>query len=408
MSRFVVLLTAISLLILSTFAGLSYYFYQREARQLTYQRDAYQILVKGASKVRDIWNEAPIHFACGELKKLVDVDPVYFQNNPDYLDCFLSKGKILVRHKGKDFYVLARRNSSNRFLKVVARSLDPRPMIPLYGVYFELYIENEPKSLHLSFILEPNRLEVALPARIYAYGQFKERDDWRFDTLNRSILIDRFMVSYRDIAEWVYLDKLNPLAQKVSFPTSKLEWVKPAIGLSIEQMQAFCAFRGKQLLPAHIYDAASFMPVDLDEARPQKVVRGPYPWSYQRKLQFVGDDFDVQYCQKVYSADCIGNAPFEFFDRRQSSWIGMAQLLGGYMEYLHNPLYPKENVKASSFYFDYQSSFHQLGKRLSWDSQGFGYKNFEWTNEGAPLGEYTKYKIGFRCMRERDGGHDEP
>lgn len=400
MPRLFKIIGLISILILSTFGGISYYFYQEQAKNFRYHRDAYQILMKGVVKVRDIWQEAPAQFACGHLKKLVDVDLIYFKNNPEYLDCFLSKGKILVRHQGRNFYLRAKKLSNGRYLQVVARSLDPRPFIPLYGVYFELMIDSEPRQLSLSFILEPNELEVELPQRLYAYGEFRERDDWRFDTFNRNILIDKFLVSYRDIAEWVYLDKKSAFAQKVSFPTSKLEWVKPASGLSVEQMQAFCAFRGKQLMPAHLFDAATFVPVDIEESRPQKVVRGPYPWTYQRKLQFTDRPFDPQFCQQIYSAECIGQAAYEFFDTRQTSWIGMAQILGGYFEYLVNPLFPAQNIKASSFYLSYQSTWHQLGKRLSWDELGFGYAHFEWPNDTLLQGEYSKYKIGFRCMRE--------
>lgn len=393
----------IAFILLSFFAGTSYYLFQREASSIHYQYDASQILLKGASKVNEIWNQAPIQFACGELSKLVDVNPVYFKNNPEYLDCFLRKGKILVRHQQHEFYVKARRFSSGKFYKIVTKENDDRPMIPNYGVLIELEVEGEPKQLSLSFILQPSELEVFLPHRVYAYGTFKERGDWRFDTFGRNIFIDRFLVSFRDIAEWVYFARDKRIVDKINFPTNKSEWVKPASGLSILQMQAFCAFRGKQLLPAYLFDAASFFPPDQDDTHPAKVVRGPYPWTYQRRFLFTQEtEFDVQFCSKIYSASCIGQAPFEFYDNRTNSWIGMSQILGGHMEYLTNPLFPQQNIKTSSFYFDFRSPWHQLGARASWDGEAWSYKHFDWSAGENPLGEYTQYKVGFRCMREVD------
>lgn len=401
MRKYLLPLSILLLLILAVLGGVGHYYYGQRLQRIDGQLQAQTILLKGVQKISDIWNQAPGQFACGELKKLVDVDLSYFKNNPDYLNCFLSKGKILVRHRDKEFYVMAKRFPSGRYYRVVTHENDDRPMIPNYGVEVELMVEGAPKGLSLAFILEPQNSEVYLPQRVYGFGPFVEKGDWRFDTFGRHIFIDKFMVSFRDIAEWVYFAKDKNLVSKVKFPTNQTEWVKPASGLTIEQMTSFCAFRGKQLLPAHLYDAATFFPPDQEDLRPAKIVRGPYPWTYQRRMIFTNEEsFESSWCSKIYSASCIGQAGFDFFDTRSNSWIGLSQVLGGYMEYLPNTIQKGKNIKASSFYFDFRSPWHQLGMRASWDGEAWAYRNFDWSGGDEPVGEYQLYKTGFRCMRE--------
>ncbi|MCK5883207.1 MAG: hypothetical protein KAG61_05925 [Bacteriovoracaceae bacterium] len=395
----------LSLTLLCGCASYYYLFHQQKNSRTLAKELNYRILTKSLLKYKKIWNEAPADFSCGEWKKLVDVDLNFFRNNPDYFECFLAKGRVLVRFNGKKYYVYAVKKQNGLHYRIVTKATSENSLTPSYGVEVELRVAGRKKD-SLRVIFEDTFHETYLPQRKYGIGPFVTSGDLNWDNFGQSILIDKYQVTYRDIVEWKYNSTDRKQTNSIDIPKSKKQWAKPAIGLSTLQMNQYCQFRGKELLQSHIYDAATFHPVDLDNDRPLKVVRGPYSWTFRRKNIFEHiDQFNLKLCTRFFVADCRGNAPYELYDTHSSSWIGMYQIQGGNMEAVRNVLDKKNNLILSSFYFDYKSPWHELGLRGKWNGEGIGYNSFDWSigkKSYPPLGEFPNFKVGFRCMRYLD------
>jgi hypothetical protein len=269
---------------------------------------------------------------------------------------------------------------NGKFVKVVTRSTLPGPQIPSYGVQIHLaYAEDS-----LKVILEDSCHEVLLPQRAYVYG--KGEKEWKWDTLNRMILVDKNLVTNQDILEW------NP-----SYPFKKFSY--PAINLTLKEMERFCAFRGKTLIQTHIFDASTFLPSEGIEF---KSFQSPYPWtkikteSFLWKANHYSDFvFDKKYCLKAYTFECLAKMPYYDFQYKSSSWLGLANVLGGPMQAMKNPLEPRENLFVPSFNFLASSKLQQLGKRNFWDGLGSSWDHF--ALEEKP--HLQKASVGFRCMR---------
>ena len=81
------------------------------------------------------------------------------------------------------------------------------------------------------------------------------------DNFNQDIFIDKFRVTFRDIVEWkASLRLAYKIPDTFSPPDS-------AFGLTLEEMKNYCSFKGKQLLQAHIWDAATYIPQDISDNR---------------------------------------------------------------------------------------------------------------------------------------------
>ncbi len=254
-----------------------------------------------------------------------------------------------------------------------------------------------------------------LPHGKYAYGpQVKNKSkninlEWNWDNHGRFIYIDKHLVTNRDLLDWLDFGAVEPAAGvELRAGLSGKVLAAPATHLTTEQMERYCAFRGKQVLQAHIYDAATFMPFKND-TETKVIHRGPYPWSIKETdghlYQAIKDgNFNPtkEACQIVYSSECIGELPLEHRGKLSNSWTGLYQILGGYLEYMKNQIEPDKNLKMSSFYFPVDSGWHRLGMRSYWDGLGHQLENFA-PNQLPDIN--GAFEVGFRCMKELERGN---
>ena len=278
----------------------------------------------------------------------------------------------------------------------ISRLKGQNPHGPQLGYQIQLTYREE----SLQIILSQECAETFLPERRYAYGEYSKnrRDNFRWDNFGQKIFIDRYLVSNRDLKVWSDLG-LAPKA--IQFDAGLPD--NPALKLTKSQMLSYCAFRGKQLMQAHILDAASFHPMDIQNVRPKSSLRNPYPWTRKKgtflnkALNDKGSLFKKEYCKKIFTSECGETALLGASVARSRSWMGMYQVLGGQLEAVRNAVQPKYNLKASSQHFDIHSAWHKIGKRAYWDGVGHTERNFGWKRGEVP----SKYPlgVGFRCFR---------
>lgn len=306
---------------------------------------------------------------------------------PEYLQCWLASkkgrlGNVLVeRHKSGDYF------SVQHSYKVKNQYFPIKPL--------KLTLVNGAYSS--SFLLQSNCDDSYLPQRKYAAGVQKTyRHEWTWDNFNQHIYIDRFPVTFWDLHFFSDL--------KIPYPKDKKDWRLPASGLTSAQMENYCLKIGKEILQSQVFDAASFLPMDLNNASPSRVVRAPYPWSRRKtdghlyKAKKGELSLTTENCRRVYTKECLKLFPFGDYEKYAPTWMGIFQSLGGYFEYVKNPREPKQNLKASSLYFDAKSEAQQLGYRLYWDGEDFLYRNFNWKYDSPDTAEET-FKVTFRCMK---------
>jgi hypothetical protein len=406
-----------------------------------------EILLEAVHDLKTRWalGDVEDEFRKGKFKCPLEIgdpahtNPSYLRCNPNYLQCFFS-GKagetsnfFVVKKDGKSWRVKARNlfsplgrfGEDRRYYQIVSRALKNGEEVPPWGIMVSLFVEGH-EDYSMSVVLEDVCSDTYLPQKAYPYGManeasglegallYKKKKDWIWDNLGRHIYVDKYLVSTRDVIEWIDADKgVAKEMSSWSVPPTTGWWSRPASGLTYEQMRRYCAFRGKQLLEAHIMDAATFFPQEKDV--PEFFLRHPYPWTNRAKESFLAKSSKAEIvptakdCSHAYVKECQAIIPFEYHSNDAPSWMEIYATLGGYLEAVRNPVYPLKNLKASSFYFGASSTWHQAGRRAMWDGQDFRLSNFSWVDIGNPLEKdepvpgQDEFKVGFRCMRF-DGG----
>jgi hypothetical protein len=389
MTKREITLSITSIILITSSIYLRFYFIENPDRIIS-KKENLEVLIEASKKIKKIWHEGDLRdqlknkkLNCvQEFKELGQVDSSFLRCNLRFLECVLreSLDKVIIDFP-KNIYPI--KQEKNLFTKWVSRSTMEGPKLPNYGVMVNLGYGGD----SLKIILEDSCHQSVIPQRVYSYGP--ENVDWRWDNLNRIILIDKNLVTNNDVLN------VNP-----DFKFRNLSF--PATELSQREMEKFCLSKGMQIAQAHVFDAATFFPGDLRNKNPQRFFKSPYPWtrvkmnsflySAQRYNDFV---FEKKYCNQVFSSECVKLVPFEDFQFNATSWLGLSSILGGPMEYMRNPVESNENLLASSYHYPITSNYHQLGKRAFWDGLGHTWENF--TLEERPLNE--KGEIGFRCMR---------
>ena len=253
-------------------------------------------------------------------------------------------------------------------------------------------IEDPATKRKLDIFLEDQCQEVYLEQRAYAYGeqvQEKDAEDYRFDNFNRHIYFDTHLVTNGEINEWIRFG--NPDFTRGLREKKGDDLFLPAVDLTFNQMENYCSFKGRQVMLAHIFDAATFLPMDLGDKIPKRNLRSPYYWT-KKASEYKSD------CNLIYSKDCLSKKAYSL-NSTEPSWSGLRDSMGGVFEAFRNPIDPDSNLKASSFYFDSKSSWHKLGFRAGWDGEGFDLRNFDFRGLN-PFVAVEKFQVGFRCMRE--------
>jgi hypothetical protein len=206
--------------------------------------------------------------------------------------------------------------------------------------------------------------------------------DYRFDTFNRHIYFDQHLVTNSEINEWIIFDKgASTKGLKPVFLGNDL--FLPADNLSLNQMQNYCSFKGKHLMSAQVYDAATFLTQDRN--------RSPYYWSKKSNEANIN-------CELIFSKECLAAKKWKI-NSTPPTWAGLYDSLGGLPEVVRNPIDPESNLKASSYYLSKNSPWHRLGFRAHWDGlehsqRNFNFKGIDFANSADNL------RVGFRCMRE--------
>ncbi|MBF0360571.1 MAG: hypothetical protein HQK49_06145 [Oligoflexia bacterium] len=412
--------------------------------QLENKRFLQEIFVEAIKVIKNRWENGDLEgnytknlFNCPEeIVYKSNIDDFYLRCNPNYIQCFFSSGagvsdpSIKIRFADKEYSVVVNPifkevpaySTKKRFYKVISRSNSEGDEIPTYGIMMNISVKEFP-NYSLNFILENSCDEVYLPQRLYIYRGVTKTLVW--DNFERNIFVDRFLVSNRDVLEWIAYGS-DQKDQSVVIPTDRALWPFPATNLSIMQMKKYCAFRGKKLMEAHIYDASSVLVLPSNQEDPFAVDEIPsiYPWTkdvnnsfiYNYKQMYMKNRGNSKMlaaldlmlkeedCDIAYVRDCVDRFPRKLYSGSSSSWMGMSELLGGEMEYMRNVWESNNNLKLSSRFLDVLSPWHELCKRANYSQET---KEISVETAGTPIYDDINeiaaiekpYKIAFRCMR---------
>ncbi len=418
----------IVILLALVFISLGFWFWFKpkelsENDNLAIESSAYKYLpyfIKAGEKLKKYWefgeypNLEEVINSCGELhweSSQTGVD--YLNCNPQLFQCYFS-GQIPGAEK--EFEV--EYNNKKETVQVAAYY----PAVEILSRKKRYYQTLKDHSIEITLQLKSDSRikytinfsktcnETFLPEKRYSHSQKTfisndekgDRDKVKEWDHKGVIYVDKYLVSKHDIFEWKLLNKIKGLKKNI------FSWTEYADNLSLNEMKDYCHSRGKKLLSTRIYDAASFF---RDESKEH--LTSLFAWGDRNKgLISPRADFLDQYesggkvpkrtCHKIPTKECL--ASFRSYEKDNISWMGIHDVMGGYLEAMDNQEYPYFNIKASSFYFDQFSPWHLLSHRFHWDGRGFESKNF--TFDSSLLGtkgdaiEDSNIKVGFRCMRE--------
>jgi hypothetical protein len=296
----------------------------------------------------------------------------YYQCNPHFWQCYWQGGvrpspAIEIDLFGQTFQVTAKPvfdpiqvlSTHPRFIEAFHRN---SPGLDLnYGYKVELSVNGIP-GLSQPMILADTCRDTFLPQRVYGYG--KSEDELVWDNFDRNIFIDKFYVTNRQINEWHILKN-----EPTKIIPDRKKWAHSAI-ITRKDQADYCAFFGKRLLEAKLFDAASMSPSDLKDPTPVKVLRPDTPWQRDLSKSFLGmSRINPDY--QLTPLDCqlaqVQGCHEKYFSTDSATWMGFHYSIGFYPESLVNDIDPKMNIKMSSRFHAAASPWHQLGVLSSWN-----------------------------------------
>ncbi len=344
-----------------------------------------QVITSALPEVLKLWEQGDRFIGKEGTKCPLEIDfekkvgRSYYQCQPHLWQCYwqgsvMQNPLIKIDIFGQTFHVEAKASfpaisaysEESRFYQMINR---PGSGINLnYGYVVELIVREIP-GLSQSMILADTCRDTYLPQRIYAYGKPKQRTDEGFiwDNFDRHLFLDKFYVTHQQVNEWRVLtgalDKLT-LDRKL--------WPEPSL-LNLEDQIKYCAFFGKRVLEAKLFDAATMSPSDTKNPMPEKVLHPQTPWQRDLSKSFLGmarinPDYQLSPldCQLAQVQGCAQN---KFFTTDSATWMGFNYGLGYYPESLINEVEPSKNLKLSSKFLPASSEWHELGVRSNWKGQ---------------------------------------
>lgn len=361
-----------------------------DSTQLTLKKAGVLRLIANATEIQRLWKEGEESREWLNLKQqcLKDwgvkdsFDESLLRCSPLLLECH-------ARNLKNSNFSYVKVWQDKKWYRYLTKSNNSHGGLSTSGVTVTLE-DNESKET-LDLFLADRCHEIYLEQRAYAYGEQpskKDEVDYRFDNFDQQIYLDSHLVTNAEINDWIEFG--NPDFTKTLKPKLGNELFTPATHLTMSQMENYCSFKGKQLMLAHLFDAATFLPMDLSEKVPAKNLRSPYYWT-KKKSEFEAS------CKKIYASECLQDASFKM-NQTEPTWAGLFDSMGGVFEAFRNPIDPESNLKASSFYFPFNSPWHKLGFRAEWDGEGHELRNFDFRDIN-PETKVEKFKVGFRCMR---------
>ncbi|MBT6326401.1 MAG: hypothetical protein HOJ35_10560 [Bdellovibrionales bacterium] len=357
------------------------------------------ILTAAANKLQRIWIEGDIKNIwsnnCEEsLGKKKNTSEYYTRCNPSFLQCYFDHLEFIkVEHEGEEFQLIPERvNNKVYTYDKLEKSI-------------QVNLKHKSNSdLSLNVVLQDACLETYLPQRVYTHTSFENNEIsyWKWDNFNRHIFVDKFLVTNRDVLDWIDFDDQSNLSGSKKNNLRKSIKSAPVTTLTVDKMKKYCEFFGKKILSSYVFDAATFHPGDYDNISPSGFITSYLPWTDRYKESFLykskNDDYQLtkKDCDLIFTKDCTFKYMMELYSRKSSSWIGIFQVMGGFPQYLEPGIYQNENIFLSSKYFDNNSDWHRLGRRSSWSGKGFQDKDFLKDIMPSNIDEMG---VGFRCMR---------
>jgi hypothetical protein len=357
-----------------------------------------QVIEAAKPQILKLWEEGDRLISKGgpncpqEILHDPKVGRSYYQCNPHVWQCYWQSGIVQnptleIDLFGQTFHIVAKAtfepipafSTNNRTYEMFKRS-EPGLNVQ-YGYIIDVQIKEIP-GLSQPMILTDSCRDTYLPQRIYAYGKVKDKrqEGFIWDNFDRHLFIDKFYVSNRQINEWRLLS--NETAKVIA---DRKRWPEPAL-VNLKDQMAYCAFYGKRLLEAKLFDAATMSPADLKETMPEKVMRPQTPWQRDLSKSFLGmarinPDYQLTPldCQLAQVQGCHER----LFTTDSATWMGFNFALGFYPESFQNFIDPKLNFKKSSRYFAPASTLHELGTYAEWNGE-----------------QDTELPVAFRCYEE--------
>lgn len=352
-----------------------------------------QVIEAAKPQILKLWEEGDRFFPKTGVKcdaEIVHDNSIgrsYYQCNPQFWQCYWQKGvtqnpAIEIDLFGQTFHVVAR------------ASFDPVSQISPLPRYYQSFKRGHPefpqtnghvvelevreiRGLVQPMVLTDSCRDTYLPQRIYGYGKVQ---DFIWDNFDRHLFLDRFYVTTRQVNEWKIL---KGEADKID--TDRKNWPRPAL-LNGKDQKEYCAFYGKRLLEAKLFDAATMSPTDMKNPLPTRIVRPDTPWQRDISKSFLGmarinPDYQLTPldCQLAQVKGCKER----YFSTDSATWMGFHFALGFNAEHLKNFINPKLNLKMSSRNLAPASEWHELGKLSSWGGE---------QKEDTP--------VAFRCYEE--------
>lgn len=314
----------------------------------------------------------------------------HYSCQPDYISCVLNNKIFNPSIKGKQ----------------IDYELKSEPKLSSKNNHRSYNLDIEINGGEHSLELVDGCRETFLPQRFYRFF-IANRDilaDW--DNFGRSIFVDKYRVRNWEVKLWAQEVKNDDVASRYQS--------KNPLGVSRElnaqEMQSYCAFFGKHILSAQVFDAVSIYPEEIDNPE-SKLLRGSY-YSWTRRNS-KADLYSVQFetkditennieklCSKTYGFECLHLNKNDLVVE-STSWSGVKEIFGGDFQYLNNNINPSENLFLSSEYFTLKSRVHMTGKRGTWTGEGFTRKEFNFKRYIKDLKKEGDFGVSFRCMRYR-------
>jgi hypothetical protein len=348
-----------------------------------------EVVLSGLPALKRRWEEADAEgiygtarWTCGELPNSPHAAPAFLVCNSHYMECWArgqagSPAEIPVRVGEKNFHLQllpefpaqSSLATGARHGSWATRASLGSPYVPASGLMVVVGVREMPGQ-RWPMILEDVCRGVELPVRRYSYGPRAERGerivemDW--DNDGRRLLIDRFPVSFADVNQWL----LATRREQPTFEKDRTRWPLPANALSVVEQEAFCAWHGKRRLEAHLWDAATFLPANVERPFPAFVVKSVLPWTRDRRDTF----FDTAKenpdwiptaadCGRVYVKECVGRFPYRPHATDNVTWMGIHHVMGGVPERVRNPIESSKVQSLSSVRLPAADPRHQLGLR---------------------------------------------
>jgi hypothetical protein len=366
----------------------------QKVKQFETQAKSIKELRKISSRLLKKWKDGAtvkqwknIQQFCPDLKIKTKVDSSFSRCNATFFNCVLKKEK----YKFKDY-------GNRELYKVLSRQNSLEVGIPHFSIRTTIQMHKE--EYHLDF--EDSCRDVYLPQKNYGYRTEEKKRGrkftWTWDNFDKNIFIDKFLVTNREVNEWIATMKKD--IEKFTPPEN------PSVYLTKDQMKDYCHFKGKTLASAQVLEAASFYPTAGSDLPGGVLLMNDYPWTRRKSESFLYRLSKPKFehvlkkedCKRAYTRDCFEVMPFVNHKTTSSSWSGIFQTLGGPFEAIVNS-YEKINLRASSFYFEGKTPVHKVGKKLYWDGIAHLDKNIEWKGMKPSGVTGQSLEIGFRCMK---------